>query len=95
MIPFKAKAWLELTERKEKGGSVDSKDIRKHKRDIFRLTDIVADGFKLKLPPTLEADMRDFIEGARKEIEKSPAKERRTEQLRLERLTVFFGLSAL
>jgi hypothetical protein len=95
MIPFKAKAWLELTEQKEKGGNADSKDIRKHKRDIFRLTDIVADGFKLKLPPVLEADMCDFIDGAQKEIEKSPVKERRTEQLRLERLTVFFGLPAL
>jgi hypothetical protein len=92
MIPFKAKAWLELTEQKAKGGNVDSKDIRKHKRDIYRLSDVVADGFKLKLPSAVETDMRDFIAGAQEEIGKSPAKERRAEQLRFERLAVFFGL---
>ena len=32
LIPFKAKAWLDLTERKEQGEHVDSKNIRKHKK---------------------------------------------------------------
>jgi hypothetical protein len=95
IIPFKAKAWLDMTERKAKGDDVDSKDIRKHKRDIYRLTDIVADGFKLELPSAVEADMRDFIVGAQKEIGKSPAKERRAEQLRLERMSAFFGIPTL
>lgn len=36
LIPFKAKAWLELRERKSNGGQVDSKNIKKHKNDIFR-----------------------------------------------------------
>ncbi|MDD2534808.1 MAG: hypothetical protein PHC86_08955 [Eubacteriales bacterium] len=31
LIPFKAKAWLDLSDRKETGESVDSKDISKHK----------------------------------------------------------------
>lgn len=35
LIPFKAKAWLELRERKSNGGQVDSKNIKKHKNDIF------------------------------------------------------------
>jgi hypothetical protein len=31
IIPFKAKAWLNLTELKAKGGHVDSKNIKKHR----------------------------------------------------------------
>jgi hypothetical protein len=39
MIPFKAKAWIDLSDRKAAGESVDSKNIRKHKNDVFRLTE--------------------------------------------------------
>lgn len=41
LIPFKAKAYLDLTERKKKGEKVDSKNIRKHKNDVFRLTGLI------------------------------------------------------
>lgn len=37
LILFKMKAWLDLSERKEKGENVDSKNIKKHKNDILRL----------------------------------------------------------
>ena len=39
MIPFKVKAWLDLSGRKASGEQVDSKDIRKHKNDIIRLSE--------------------------------------------------------
>ncbi|WP_195599772.1 hypothetical protein [Longibaculum muris] len=35
IIPFKAKAWLDLTERKANGEHVDSRDIKKHKNDVL------------------------------------------------------------
>lgn len=35
LIPFKAKAWMDLTDRKEAGEHVDSKNIKKHKNDVF------------------------------------------------------------
>ncbi len=35
LIPFKAKAWLDLRNRKANGEHVDSKNIKKHKNDIF------------------------------------------------------------
>lgn len=38
IIPFKAKAWLDLFDRKAAGEQIDSKNIRKHKNDVFRLT---------------------------------------------------------
>lgn len=31
------KAWLDLSERKAAGEDIDSKNIKKHKNDVFRL----------------------------------------------------------
>jgi len=56
IIPFKAKAWLDLTERRSKGESIDRSDINKHKRDIFRLVDITIDGAVLTLPEYIKME---------------------------------------
>jgi len=61
LIPFKAKAWLDLTERKAKGGQVDSKNIRKHKNDVQRLSALLSADFKLALPNAVLNDMRRFF----------------------------------
>ena len=37
LILFKAKAYLDLRERKENGEKVDSNDIKKHKKDVLRI----------------------------------------------------------
>lgn len=37
LILFKIKAWLDMKERKEAGENVDTKNIKKHKNDVFRL----------------------------------------------------------
>lgn len=37
LLLFKVKAYLDLSERKEKGENVDSRDIKKHKNDILRI----------------------------------------------------------
>ena len=37
LIALKARAWLDLTERAERGEQIDSKTIKKHKNDVFRL----------------------------------------------------------
>jgi hypothetical protein len=36
LIALKARAWLDLTERAERGEQIDSKTIKKHKNDVFR-----------------------------------------------------------
>lgn len=41
LIIFKAKAWLDLSNRKAKGENIDSKDIRKHRNDIFKLSNLL------------------------------------------------------
>jgi hypothetical protein len=61
LIPFKAKAWLDLSERKAKGGQIDSKNIRKHKNDIVRLADLLSPDFKMVLPDALADDMGIFL----------------------------------
>lgn len=67
LIPFKAKAWLDLTERKEKGVSVDSKNIKKHKNDIFRLGQLITEESRQALNEEIEADMKRFLNEIEKE----------------------------
>lgn len=67
LIPFKAKAWLDLTERKEKGESVDSKNIKKHKNDVFRLSQLITEESRQALNEEIEADMKRFLNEIEKE----------------------------
>ncbi len=61
LIPFKAKAWLDLTERKNKGEQVDSRNIRKHRNDVFRLTELIAAGVSIPTPDAISQDMSIFL----------------------------------
>jgi len=61
LIPFKAKAWLNLTERKAKGEQVQSRHIRKHKSDIIRLSALLSPEIKIELPANVTNDMAMFL----------------------------------
>jgi len=61
LIPLKARAWLDLSERKAKGESIDSRDVKKHKNDVFRLYQIVDPEVKLEVPDKVKADMATFV----------------------------------
>lgn len=63
LILFKIKAWLDLTERKAARESVDSKNIRKHKNDVFRLTELLDDeqNTLFHVPEVVLTDVREFI----------------------------------
>ncbi|MBR1870083.1 MAG: hypothetical protein IJ799_08500 [Bacteroidales bacterium] len=63
LIPFKAKAWMELSERKAGGEHVDSRHIRKHRNDVFRLTELLehSQGHLPNVPEPVRLDMRDFV----------------------------------
>jgi hypothetical protein len=67
LIPFKAKAWLDLSMRKKMGESVDSKNIRKHKNDVFRLTDLLNPEMRIAAPETVINDVHEFIERMKEE----------------------------
>lgn len=61
LIPFKAKAWLDLTNKRQAGSPVDSKNIRKHRNDVFRLALLLTESQKVYLPEELYADMDIFL----------------------------------
>ncbi|UVC15323.1 hypothetical protein [Mesorhizobium onobrychidis] len=41
LIPFKARAFLDLTARAESGEKIDGKNIKKHRNDVFRLAQLL------------------------------------------------------
>lgn len=61
LIPLKAKAWLDLSQRKADGEQVDSKDIRKHKNDVFRLSAIIDPEFSAEIPRRVTTDLAAFF----------------------------------
>jgi len=67
LVLFKAKAWLDLTERKAAGQQIDEKDIRKHKNDLARLATLLTGNEACIIPSGVMADMTLFIEAFEKE----------------------------
>ena len=61
LIPFKAKAWLDLVDRRAHGERVDSKDIRKHKNDVFRLSLLLTPATTVSLPQSIQGDLAAFL----------------------------------
>lgn len=61
LIPLKARAWLNLTGRREAGEKIDSKEIKKHKNDIFRVFQLLSLESRIQLPDIISEDMRRFI----------------------------------
>lgn len=62
VILFKIKAWLDLKGRKEAGEDVDTKNIRKHKNDVFRLLANVSLTSRIKSSQEIQNDVVKFIE---------------------------------
>ena len=64
LIPLKAKAWMDLSDRKLSGEQVDSKNIRKHKNDVFRLTELLDQNQERLtfMPQSVREDMKTFFE---------------------------------
>lgn len=72
IIPFKARAWLDLTREREAGGKVDEKNIRKHRNDVARLLQLLSPDARYPLPGTVANDMRSFVEMATIEADYDP-----------------------
>ncbi len=62
LIPFKIKAWLDLSDRKDRGEAVDSKDIRKHRNDVFRLTELLTEKTRIACPKEIKKDISKFCD---------------------------------
>jgi hypothetical protein len=61
LIPLKARAWLDLNNRKQQGEVIDSRNIRKHRNDVFRLYRIAEPGNRVSLPANIAKDLRLFF----------------------------------
>jgi len=61
LITLKARAWLDLTARKESGQIVGERDIKKHRYDVFRLAVLLPEDQTVSLPEELADDVIEFL----------------------------------
>ncbi|HRE74316.1 MAG TPA: hypothetical protein PLR45_06465 [Flavobacteriales bacterium] len=61
LICLKARAFLDLRQRKQAGENIDDKHIRKHKTDIFRLALLLTGNDVFDLPVTVRKDLHEFV----------------------------------
>lgn len=92
LIPFKAKAWLDLSQRKANGEAVDSRNVRKHRNDVLALAGLLT-GEVIELPESIAADMGRFLERlAVEEIDVKALKIRGDLKTIIGRIAESFGL---
>lgn len=65
IIPLKMKAWLDLKSKKAQGIHVNSRDIKKHRLDVFRLFQLVREDQKIIVPASIAEDIHSFIKQIR------------------------------
>lgn len=67
IILFKIKAWIDLSNRKNSGEQVDSKNIKKHKNDVLRLAVNIEPDKKIQVPQIILNDINQFLEAIKDE----------------------------
>lgn len=67
LVPLKARAWLDLTARRAAGEQIDSDDITKHKKDVFRLWRILDPEYRVTVPAGIAGDVGTFLDRMGKE----------------------------
>ncbi|MCF6266292.1 MAG: hypothetical protein L3J57_07075 [Desulfuromusa sp.] len=95
LIPLKGRAWLDLSEKKQRGEAVKSRDIKKHKLDVFRLYRIISPDVQVVLPEMVRNDMNRFLEEMKsQEVDLKALGFKRGSQLEtiLMELREFYGL---
>ncbi|NOQ24356.1 MAG: hypothetical protein GQ564_03255 [Bacteroidales bacterium] len=68
LICLKAKAYLDINARMIAGGKEDSKNLRKHKGDVFRLGVMLADVDAFELPNIIKNDMQKFVNAVKEDL---------------------------
>ena len=62
LILFKAKAYLDLREQRQSGKEIHSSEIKKHKKDILRITAELTLEAPDHLPESVKEDIRSFMD---------------------------------
>lgn len=65
LIPLKMKAHIDLTARKSAGLHVNSNDLKKHRKDVFRLLGLVPSDLRIELNGAMAEDAKAFLEAAK------------------------------
>lgn len=61
IVLLKAKAWLDLTARRNNGENVKGDDIKKHKNDPFRLFTILSPDLRVTVPESVRSDFEQYL----------------------------------
>ena len=61
LIPFKAKAFLDLVERKADGAQISDKQIKKHRNDVFRLAQLLPSDLRIDVADSIREDLGEFL----------------------------------
>ena len=62
LIPFKARAFIDLQRRRDEGEDIKGDDIRKHRNDVFRLLQLLPGDSAIELSDPIRADLRQFVD---------------------------------
>lgn len=94
IIPFKARAYLDLAARKAQGEPIDSGDVKKHRNDVFRLLQLLPEGKVQPLPDAIRADMTAFVDAVAgdKAFKPSDFKVKMKPEEAIARLVAAYGL---
>lgn len=94
IIPFKARAYLDLAGRKAQGEAIDGGDVKKHRNDVFRLLQLLPEGQVQPLPDAIRADMTAFVDAVAgdKAFKPSDFKVKMVPDQAIARLVVAYGL---
>lgn len=68
LISLKAKAYLDISKRIAAGGNEDSKHLRKHKSDVFRLAVMLAETDQFEIPDVIKTDMKEFVDSTKDDL---------------------------
>jgi len=61
IVPLKARAWIDLKGRHERGEDISRDDIKKHRNDIIRLSQLISPAERIALSDSIRADLTDFV----------------------------------
>lgn len=61
LIAFKAKAHVDLTNKKSSGMQINERDLKKHKHDVFRLVQLLTAAERINAVEKIKNDVREFL----------------------------------
>lgn len=68
LICLKAKAHLDYVQREDQGKQVDSRNLKKHKNDIFKLATLIGMDERAAVAEPIKDDIRSFLESVKDDL---------------------------